>query len=172
MKPKSFATMTLCLAAALSALALARWCGDKKSDVEARESVRGAVKAADAAVNTAVEANAKAAEARPRVAAAKRKAKVATEDRVAATIVLESLPVYVQTEIGALTDLAAELEAQVALEVARGDAWEEAARTEREVGTAVMEEAQRQAVAARRRGIRLGVAVTGAAAVVLIFVLL
>jgi len=173
MKPKSFATTTLCLAAALSALALARSCGHRKADIEpfeARESVREAVKAVEGAVKTAIEADTKAVEARPRVAGAKRKAKAATADRAAATIVLESLPVYVQTEIGALTDLAAELETQVALEIARGDAWEETALAERDVTLAVKEEAQRRTVAARRRGIRLGVTVTGA--VVLILILL
>lgn len=84
---------------------------------------------------------------------------------------LEPLPAVVQAELDATAGLVAELEAQVVLEVARGDAWKEAAATEREAAVVAREEGAKQAKAAWRRGAKWGAA-AGAAGVVMVLILL
>jgi hypothetical protein len=170
-RPRAFTATALCLAAAaIAALLLARPCRPEKGAGEPREIIQAAAERAEEAAKAAAEAETKAVEARPKVAAAKRRARAASEGR-AAVIPLEALPVAVQVEMEALADLAAELEAQVDMEAARGDAWKDAAEAEREVAAAVLEEGERQAKAAWRRGAKVGAGVA-AAAVILILILL
>jgi len=168
LKPRTFAAAAFCLAAVvLAALPPVRSCGPRKG----AEGSCGPIEAAAAeAVDAAVAAETKAVEARSRAKVARQRAKAAAKGREAAPMPLECLPVAVQVEIEALADLVVELEAQVVLEAARGDAWKEAALAEQEAAAAVQAETKGRGRAAWRRGVKVGAA--GAAAVVLILVLL
>jgi hypothetical protein len=171
MTHRAFTVVAACLAAAgLFALLPPRACGPDKAGPAATEAGAEA-KAAQAAeaVAAAMDADARAVVARPRAAAARRRAWAATEGREAA-IPLEVLPVAVQVEIEALSDLTDELEEQVALEAARGDAWKEAAEAEQEAAEAIAADSETRARAAWWRGAKVGAVV--AAVVVVVLVLL
>jgi hypothetical protein len=174
MPHRAFTVAAACLAAAgLFALLPPRACGPGKEEPAAAEAEAKAAVAAQAIV-AAMDAEARAVVARPRAAAARRKARAATEGREAA-IPLEALPAPVQVEIEALSELADELEEQIGLEAARGDAWKEAAEAEHEAAEAEHEAAEAMAAdcesrarAAWWRGAKVGAVVAAAVAVVLI----
>jgi hypothetical protein len=166
MTHRPFTAAAACLAAAgLFALLPPRACSPGRGEpVAAAAEVEA--KAAQA-VAAATGAEARAVGARPKAAAARRRARAATEGREA-TMPLETLPVAVQVEIEALSELTDELEEQVALEAARGDAWKEAAEAEHEAAEAAAADGEGRARAAWWRGAKVGAVVAVAVAVVLI----
>jgi hypothetical protein len=132
------------------------------------ERIQAAVVRVEEATQAAVEIEKKAIEARPPVQAAKQAAIKATEARIETNV---QLPSPVQLEIQTLTNLIEALEAQVPLEIARGDAWQLAAKTEHELVLVFQEEHTIQVKSAWRKGLLTG-AIGGAVGILIILVIL
>ena len=152
-----------CLAI-IAAGSLWRGCPAERQQAAAVQAAEGA---AQEAMDTAARIEATAIEARPKVEQARQAVMAAMEHRTDAEDILSRLPKEARDEMEALRGLVDALEAQLALEAARGDAWKESALASMELARALREANK----AARRQGFRAG-ALTGAAAVVLVFVLL
>jgi len=141
----------------------------RKPRIQHLETVQVATAKVERVTQVAVEAEAKAVEARPAVAEAKQAVEVATETRIEAGITVEQLPLPVRVEFIAMRDLIVVYETQLSLETARADAWKDVVESQKELIEAMTTEHTAALKRSKCQGFLVG---SGATATVIALILL